>query len=54
MATIQIFAETAQVLKSIIEAMQANEFEFGQLTLTDQRGTPVDLVFQNEKEVEHE
>jgi len=54
MATILIYPEIAQVLQSILESFQAGEFEFGQLTLTDRRGTPVDLVFQADEEVDHE
>ena len=54
MATILIYPEIAQVMKDLIEAMQASEFESGQLTLTDRRGTPVDIVFQSDEEVDHE
>ena len=55
MATILIYPDTAQALQTIIEQFQAGDFQLGQLTLTDKRGTPVDLVFQSdEKEVGHE
>ena len=54
MATILIYPEIAQVLQHILESFQSGEFDLGQITLTDRRGTPVEFVFQNDGEVGHE
>lgn len=55
MATILIFPEVAQVLHDLIESMQSGEYESGQLTLTDHRGIPIDLIFQaGDGEVEND
>ena len=54
MATILIYPEVAQMLGDLIQSMLNGEFEAAQLTLTDKRGLPIDIVFQNDEEVEHD
>ena len=54
MANILIYPDTANILFEVIESFRSGDFDFGQLTLTDRLGAPVELVFQNDKEVEHE
>lgn len=54
MATLLIHPEIARVMHDLIEAMLNGEFESGQLTLTDKRGVPVDILFENDAEVEDE
>lgn len=55
MATILIYPEVAQVLHDLIESVQCGDYESGQLTLTDRRGIPIDLILKSDDaEVEHE
>lgn len=54
MATVLIYPEVARVLHDLIESMLNGEFESGQLTLTDKRGVPVDILFENDAEVADE
>ena len=51
MATGLIYPEVARVLRDLIESMLSGEYESGQLTLTDRRGTPIDLIIQSDEEV---
>lgn len=57
MATILIYPEVAQVLRDLIESVQCGDYESGQLTLTDRRGSPIDLILKSndtDPEVDHE
>ena len=55
MATILIYPEVAQALRQLIESVQSGDYESGQITLTDNRGIPIDLVLKSEDmKVEYE
>lgn len=54
MATVVIYPEVARVLHNLLGSLLNGEFEAGQLTLTDWKGVPVNLLIECEQEVDDE
>lgn len=54
MATILIYPDVAHVLHDLLESLLSGEFVSAQLTLTDRRGAPIDLIIQSDEEANDE